>query len=236
VTAPAVPSTDARAGSGWRARVWRRWVVANAWAETVGLGVTALVTVLVRPQPEAPVAVVLAAATALVLAGAVEGAVVGVAQRRVLRTPLPALSSRRWIVATIIGAMVAWALGLVPSTLADLGGGAEPEMSATAQCLLWALLGLGAGPVLGLPQWRVLRSHVMGAGWWVLANGLAWAVGMPIIALGAGSVPTDASVSRIAVTAVLACLAAGAAVGAVHGVWLVWLLGRRRRAPAARTP
>jgi ELWxxDGT repeat protein len=42
-------------------------------------------------------------------------------------------------------------------------------------------LGVVAGPILGLAQWTVLRGLVSGAGRWLWANALAWAVGMPVL-------------------------------------------------------
>jgi hypothetical protein len=93
---------------------------------------------------------------------------------------------------------------------------------------LAAAMGLALGPLLGWAQWLVLRRHVRGAGPWIWANAAAWAVGMPIVFLGAGNAPPAGLVAVPFVLAVLA--AAGAAVGAVHGAVLVRLVRDRRRA------
>jgi hypothetical protein len=75
----------------------------------------------------------------------------------------------------------------------------------------------------------VLRRYAGRAGLWVLANALAWAVGMPVVFLGAGAVPHETS-AAVAITIVgLTCLGAGILVGAVHGLFLIRLLP----APAA---
>jgi hypothetical protein len=209
--------------------LWVRWVGANTLGETIGLGFTALVAVAVAGAGDTGrVSLVVAAAAALVAAGAVEGVAVGYAQWRVLRDPLAALRARSWVLATVIGAVVAWTLGMVPSTLAaGTGEGGVPPFSDAVQYLLAALMGLVLGPVLGVPQWRVLRRFVPRAGQWVLANAVAWAAGMPVIFLAAGSVPAGAPLWLLAAAVLGACAAAGAVVGAVHGVWLVWLLRAR---------
>ena len=214
--------------------LWVRWVGANTLGETIGLGFTAIVAVAVASAGDTGrLALVVAAAAALVAAGAVEGVAVGYAQWRVLRGPLATLRARSWVLATVIGAVVAWTLGLVPSTLAGgAGEGGAPPVSAAVQYLLAALMGFVLGPVLGVPQWRVLRRFVPHAGRWVLANAAAWAAGMPVIFLAAGNVPPGAPPWLIALAVLGACAAAGALVGAVHGVWLVWLL--RARAGAFR--
>lgn len=208
-------------------RLWGRWVVANALSETVGLGTTFLVAVGVAGAGDSgrPLLIV-AAAAAMVAAGAVEGTVVGYAQWRVLRGRLATLRLRPWIVATIIGALVSWTLGMVPSTLASMGVAADggPPFNDAVQYLLAALMGLVLGPVLGIPQWRVLRRFVPHAGRWVTANAVAWAAGMPLIFLVAGAMPADVSVWVIVAAVLGACAAAGAVVGAVHGTWLVRML------------
>ena len=84
-----------------------------------------------------------------------------------------------------------------------------------------ASMGLVAGIVLALPQWRVLRQHARRAGWWLPANALAWFCGMPLVFLGMGSIPAGASLLQALPIVVAATAAAGAAVGAIHGLVLV---------------
>jgi hypothetical protein len=204
--------------------LWLRWVGANAGAEGIGLGVSALVAVTVlawRPVP-LPVAFV-----AVLAAGAFEGLVVGGAQWRVLRRPFPHLGAGAWVGATVAGAVVAWALGMLPSTLMDMDGAAQgPPISDGVQYLLAAGMGLALGPVLGIPQWLVLRRHVPRAGWWVPANAVAWAAGMPVIFAVAGGVPAGLPVLALAALVLGTLTLAGAIVGAMHGVVLVRLLGQ----------
>jgi hypothetical protein len=233
ISSATLPSDEAiRADRG----IWARWVAANMAAETVGLVVTAAVAVAVAHLGDSGRGVLVAAAAmALVAAGAFEGGVVGYAQWRVLRRPLPALSARSWIVVTVLGAVVAWSAGLVPSTLMSMSdqGGGEPPLGLALQLLLAAAMGLVLGPVLGVPQWWVLRGFVDRAGWWVAANAVAWAAGMPVIFLVAGRMPADASAVIIVAGVLAGCAVTGAVVGAVHGTWLVWLLRAASEPPPA---
>jgi hypothetical protein len=85
-------------------------------------------------------------------------------------------------------------------------------------------MGLILGAILGVPQWRVLRRHLSGSGWWVPANAVAWAVAMPLIFLAAGMpLPQDALAPLLAVVAAIIA-GAGAIAGAIHGIVLVRLL------------
>jgi hypothetical protein len=92
-------------------------------------------------------------------------------------------------------------------------------MSDAAQLALAVPLGLVAGVILGFPQWRILRRSVKRATWWVLANALAWAVGMPLVFVAAGVRP-EGSALQVAALVVGSLAAAGAAVGAIHGAFL----------------
>lgn len=149
----------------------------------------------------------------------------GQAQALVLRRRLPEV--RSWVSATLLGAVAAWALGMLPSTLMSVLGRAEEQsptpVSGALQLLLAVPLGLVAGAILGFPQWRVLRRHVRRAGWWLVANALAWACGMPLVFVAAGVRPAAGTLTT-AVMVAASLAAAGAVVGAIHGAFLVRLL------------
>ena len=78
------------------------------------------------------------------------------------------------------------------------------------------LVGLGTGL-------RVAARRARGGGW-LLANALAWMLGMPIVVLGASTTGSGASGLGQFAPIWLATAAAGAVVGAVHGWALVWLV------------
>lgn len=213
-------------------RLYGRWIVANGWAEALGLGTT-----LVLGQAAVPlldrttgIAVTLVGAVAAVALGVVlEGMLVGAIQARVLRQALPDLASQRWVSATMLGAGIAWSLGLVPSTIAALTTApglpvAPPEPPALVQHGLAAGLGLVTGPILGAAQFRVLRRHVRNASWWLLANAVAWALGMALIFAGMDLVPWGRGAMAVAASVYGVCGVAGLAVGMVHGRVLLRLL------------
>lgn len=222
-------------------RWWGAWVLANAWSELLGLGLVASAgTLLARftSAPRAPAAVILLALLFVAL-GAFEGWIVGMAQQRVLRRRLPALQG--WVAATMLGAIVAWLLGMVPSTVMNLrphdASARPPEIGPWLRWLGAAGMGLVTGPVLGYFQWRRLRLQLQRHAWcWLPANGLAWAVGMPVIFAAAHVAATASSPLAIAATVALALGLAGALVGAVHGAVLVWMLGAGTAAPREAGP
>lgn len=234
ITVPHKRLTQDPPHHGWG--LWRQWVVANATGELVGLGSSALLGfgVVTFINPETLVGAFIMAAVMIFLGAFLEGAVVGLVQWRVLRQVLKDLKLQTWASASIVGAGIAWTLGMIPSTVMAInsdGNNVSPptEMSDMVMYGLAALMGLVLGPILGIPQWRVLRHHVSRAGWWVPANAVAWAAGMPLIFVGMGFIPAEG----IGITAVLVLLstllATGALVGAIHGFVLIWLFANGQK-------
>jgi hypothetical protein len=187
--------------------------------------------VLTIGEPETTL-VALTMSGVMIAAGTLEGVIVGFAQWLVLRRRLRRLSRREWITATAIGAFTAWVIGTAPSTLMTLnrsaGSSPPPEISDAVKYALAAVMGAVLGMIIGAPQWRALRRYTSGASLWMWANAAAWAVGMPVVFVGAGLSPVGASALSVALTVVVTIAAAGASVGAIHGIALLWLLRQRQ--------
>ncbi len=217
--------------AGWDWNVWFQWILANAIGETVGLGGTLVIGGLLLFNAQTTMGVVPAAALAVLAGTFIEGITVGTAQWLVLHRPIKSMRWRVWVLATAIGAFVAWTLGMIPSTFmvagAGSGGAAAAQMSDLMIYALAAVMGFVLGPILGVPQWFVLRRHLSKAGWWVLANALAWMAGMVIVFVGTHFIPPEGISFNVALVLLLFLFIAGAAVGAIHGLVLVWLLHLR---------
>lgn len=217
-------------------KTWIAWVAANAIGELLGLGFVFLCGFAIYDVVGEPTstAAILAFAAAAIALGAAEGAVVGYAQWLVLRTLLVRPVKARWVLATVIGAVIAWLLGMIPSTLGSLQESPmEPppqEPSQIIVLLLAAVIGVGGGLILSLAQWRVLRREGPGALWWLPANALAWAIGMPWIFWLVGVTVGEHQTASAYVLFVAGLGVAGALVGAVHGAFLVRVLAPKWRA------
>jgi hypothetical protein len=113
---------------------------------------------------------------ALLAAGAVEGALLGWGQAAVLRRVLPGFPARRWVVVTSAAAVLAYAIGLAPSTLAPLWAG----WPAGVLIPVVALLGLVLLNSIGTAQWTILRRLVPRAGRWIAVTAFAWLGGLAV--------------------------------------------------------
>ncbi len=213
-----------------RRQLWLRWVIANSLGEMIGLGATFAVaafyftTMQGQPGAESVVAGFLVA----VASGGIEAAVVGLAQWWAMHPIFLTISLRSWCLATLVGALLAYLLGYLPSTLMSLAEEttqAQPaaEPPQVVVMLLAAGMGLVGGAVLSFAQWLVLRKPVQGSWIWIPANMGAWALGMPLIFWGIDTAQKGQPAWQAVLIIAVSLLAAGAAVGAVHGAALVRL-------------
>jgi hypothetical protein len=143
-----------------------RWVLVVTLGEAVGFSVPAVVGVAVTGAPWGPRATLVA----LVLAGSVEGALLGAAQADCLYRWRVLPARRWWVVATSVGAAVAWSIGMLPSTF-DLRWTAETAVVA-------GVGGLMLLTSLPLAQYFVLRGHASRAARWIPINIAAWLLGI----------------------------------------------------------
>lgn len=220
--------------SGGKSLLWRRWVGANAVSEAVGLGLTLALTGVIMTRLAAfdGVAAAAIAFTAAVASGVIEATIVGLSQHWAMGPWFPSITRRHWWLATLAGALIAYMLGYLPSTIIDLTQAGDAAAAPVAEppqaivLLLAAALGAVAGAVLSFAQYRVLRESVSGAGWWVPANMLAWAVGMPIVFAAMDLAFVQPALWQSILVIVGALLLMGAVVGAIHGAVLVRLAER----------
>jgi hypothetical protein len=204
-------------------------LAANALAELLGLGATFAVGIFMFTrlgEPQGPVAAIVMLLL-MTATGVLEGLVVGLLQWTVLCYAFPQVTRRAWLVATLIGVLVAWFLGSLPATLIDMGADSaqvpaqEPE--TWLMLSMAAAMGLVLGAILALPQWRVLQ-RVVGKAWvWLPANSVAWALGMPLIFAAVDLAYRVGKAWGAVGVMALALGLTGAVVGAVHGLVLVWL-------------
>lgn len=148
----------------------RAWLPIVTLAEFLGFAVPAGVGAITADSPTA------LAVPVLLVAGAVEGAALGWGQASVLRRALPELSRSRWVAATAAAAVLAYLVGLAPSTWgAVLTTWPPVPMVLTAVVLGCVLLGS-----IGTAQWLVLRHHLPQAGSWIATTAAAWLLGLAV--------------------------------------------------------
>lgn len=159
----------------------------------------------------------------LPLGGVVFGLLVGICQWLVLRRVFPGSGS--WILATSLGFLGAWMLGLL--VLAVARGTNLTAFSALA----------GATPVIGLAQAAVLRRWTSRAGFWVLASVLGWSACVAVQLFGARALSSVSELTGTLVSWIAgyetsstsgAALVGGVVAGGITGLALLRTLGNAR--------
>ncbi|ETA05764.1 hypothetical protein V525_16020 [Gordonia alkanivorans CGMCC 6845] len=154
----------------------------------------------------------------MVVCGAGEGALLGVGQAVGLRGTSWQVPSARWVPATAVGAMIAWSLGMAPSSLVDLGVDID-----LGNPLAWVVAGAGAVALLiSIPsaQYVVLRNRIPHAWQWIPVNVVAWTVGLVFTFLPGPFIDESTPGATMAVTFALAGICMAATVAVVTGLWL----------------
>lgn len=208
---------------------WCRWTLSCAAGEILGIGAAGGMAGVVLATIGEPASGLerLANLLLMMLAGALEGYLVGFFQWRVLRQRL-GVPGRSWITATATVAVLGWFVGMLFPTFAPNPAPGAPSFEPTPLqvTLLAAGFGLGIGTVFGLGQWLVLRYYAYQAGSWILANALGWGLAMVWIYLAASFPPAGATVWQLVLMGSLAGLMSGLSIGTITG----WFLLRLRPA------
>lgn len=217
-------------------QLWTRWTLANAFSEMFGLGLTFIITgfIFKKLENQQTITGILLSFIFAVVSGAVEATFVGLAQWWAMHPWFPAIEKFAWWRGTLIGALLAYVLGYLPSTLMSIGE-ATVSSAPVAEPPQWVVLllaaGMGAvgGVLLPFAQWLVLRGKVNRAGLWILANMLAWTFGMPVIFWGIDLAFKMTALWQSILLMAGTLFVAGAIVGAIHGSFLVRLADKDQK-------
>lgn len=206
---------------------WRKWTLACAAGNLLGTGVAAVTAVGLyhwMGQPETP-GQKFQVLLCMMLAGVLQGAVLGGFQWRVLRIKFQAMPASSWVGATVAVAVLGWLMGMIPA-LFFMGNQAVPpnpgyQEPALILIAMGALaLGLIFGAIFGLVQWLVFQRYAKESVLWVTGNSLGWGLAMMIVFLTASLLDETTPPLLTIVSGLLGGLLGGLAIGAITGIYL----------------
>jgi hypothetical protein len=208
-----------------RRDVWTRWVLWTTTAEVAGFTVPAVAGVATADRQAA------AQYVPLVAAGLVEGAALGAGQAHVLRSVLPGIRVRAYVVATSLAAGFAYAVAMLPAAWPDAVAGLPGPLLV----LLAAVGGVAMLASIGTGQWLVLREALPRSASWVLTTALAWLAGLGVF-LGVATPLWHVGQSTLVTVLVglVAGLLMALTAAIVTGAALVRLLARDREPAQVR--
>jgi len=197
-----------------------RWILFCGMAEFLGIAFAAILAVLGMGWEDQLInlPIWLLPFSLALLSGGLEGAIVGRLQWTILREIYPRIRAFSWMGVTILAAVIAWLLGLLPGTLMA-GSGADTNEPSNAMMIgMGALMGLFLGTLFGLFQHSILRRVVHQSSLWILANAIGWTIGMALIFAAAAWVQEGWPIWLIGGVAGLSGLLAGFSVGLSTGL------------------
>ena len=183
------------------------WIASLAAAESLGMAAASAAARLGEYSASA-----LFTLAVSIVAGAVEGAALGAVQGRLLATLSPRVNRRRFLWVTTVSAAVGWALGMLPASMNSDSGSIGPEPPLWLILIAAAAMGMSMGALLGLAQSAALKGAFENRMPWFWGQLVAWTLAMPVIFLGATSVPAGIALGWL--------LLAGASTGGAAGVVL----------------
>ncbi|MDX2010768.1 MAG: NAD(P)-binding oxidoreductase [Myxococcaceae bacterium] len=184
-TGPVFVRSSPRDGAFWPA-----WLLRCGLAEFLGITLAAVAAVGLNwlvGEPDTTMERWLVYASFL-LTGAAEGAFIGLGQGTLLKRLVPSLPLGTFVGATMLPAVLAWAVGMAPSTFfvePSTTGAPMEEPSTWVVLLVSAAGGAVGGALIGAAQALALRRSVESVKGWVLATVLGWALALPLDLLGA---------------------------------------------------
>jgi len=203
-------------------KIWQEWVVATTIGQMAGFAFPAIIGVIAAnmttnihtPNPE------LLMMVAMTIAGIGEGAILAYAQWIILKKYIKDLNTRDWILFTAMAAALGWGIGMLPTTVGENISNLHPLALLSGIFILAPIFLLS----IGFAQWLVLRKHMQKAGWWILANALAWPVGIFASIIVLILVPDNSPAGVWVLSGIMAGLMMGSTVGAITGIALVKII------------
>lgn len=196
-------------------KLYLEWITATAIGELVGfsiptvVGLIAFQLIKTIPSPTSEIIMLLA----MIIAGIGEGIVLAFAQWVILKKYIKNINKKEWLFFTSIAAAIGWSIGMLPS---QLGRGLSlPEIIILVPIFLLSI---------GFAQWLVLRHHIKNAWWWIVANAIAWPIGVLVSILVLVLVPDKSPAIIWIISGIMAGITMGITVGAITGIALVNLV------------
>lgn len=195
-----------------RSAEWRAWFKTVTVAEFVGFGAPVVAGAVTTDAPAAVTYL------SLVLAGAIEGTILGFGQASVLAHVVTGFSRRSWVAATAVGAALAWTTALTPSLFSDQ----LTDASNVLRALVIGSVATVAVLSIGAAQWLVLRRTTKRATEWIFASSIGWCVGLMAFAVTAMPLWREGqSTSVIVAIGLFGGLVMAATMAAVTGSFMV---------------
>lgn len=197
------------------------WIITTAGSEAIGLLIPIIIGLAVAfftgktPSPATEIIML----TTMTLAGFLEGILLGFFQWNILKKYSGKINVADWAQFTALAVILGWSLGMLPTPIGE--NIRDPNSIFINSVVFLAPLFLA---LIGFAQWMSMRKHVKHAGKWVLANTIAWPIGIAAAIAVLSFLPPDYPAAIWIITGIMVGIMMGAMVGAITGIALVKVL------------
>ncbi len=200
-------------------KFWFRWMMHYSLGELLGIGGAAIVTRLLFYDYSNVTYNRSSAVTVLVLliAGTMEGLIIGYIQWRSLSKFVVDLKPSHWIGVTMLAAMVGWVIILPPSVIIIFFFAKISVINMYYSVAYIILAGFAFGGLIGIPQYFIIRKFYRNAMVWIFANAIGWALSF-FIFYCALSLFTEPIFNLVLILS--ACILSGGTQGVITGTSL----------------
>ncbi len=203
-------------------KFWNQWILKYSFGEILGIGAAATIgrLLFVGFSDTALSQTPFLFFSILVMAGAMEGIVIGYVQWKSISRLVVDFRPGRWIALTVIASVIGWLLILPPSVVFISFLSSLNFIDNYYSILYTAAAGGSFGAIISVVQFFILRKFYHKAVMWIIANVIGWMVSFNIIYLALLLFSYTSSVFYNVVIIVLACGLSGLLQGAVTGTVL----------------
>jgi hypothetical protein len=164
----------------------------------------------------------------LIIAGTVEGCIIGYLQWKSLAKLVVNFEPSPWILTTIVSTVVGWLLVLPPAILFISFLTKFSILDNYYSILYIMAVGLAFGGIVGIPQFFIIRKYYRNAIVWIFANTLGWMLSFLIVSASFSMFNYFSVFIYNAVLMVMACVLSGFVQGIVTGTSLHFSMSLRK--------
>ena len=198
-----------------------QWVLYSSFGELLGFGFAALSgffiasvlgceDIMLNQSPWLPILI-------MVVAGFVEGCILGIIQAVPLLKAFPLVSKLRWTILTGTGGAIAWGIGTLVGPL--LSEKYFTNISFVSVLVAISMLVVLAG-ILGITQWIELKKHFTDSWKWIVYTIVGWGIGLSISFIGTSTITENTPIMWTIPISLLSGFLMGAAASFVTGLYL----------------
>jgi hypothetical protein len=205
-------------------KFWYRWMFNYSIGELLGIGAAAAIGRFLfvgfsHSSSQTPALTF----TILIMAGAVEGFIIGYIQWKSLSKLVSRFKPFVWILTTTLSTIAGWLLILPPAVMFISFLSKLYLIDNSYSIFYTALVGMAFGGLIGIPQFFIIKRFYKNALTWIFANVMGWTASFLIIYTALSMFAASSPIYNLSLI-VISCILSGLVQSIVTGTALHFLM------------